>query len=832
MINIAWGLKKQKKMEPLKRKTLFLKFVFAFGALALFILLSGKQAACLSETTSPCPEMQAPLPAVVHETVLRAEELDKAGKHKQAATLLSNFQKKHPEHIFAYIDYDIGFFFYNAGDSKSAVSHLKKTVKLAPCFTGGWQLLAAAAQGMKDYKLAARAMEQTAVMLHDPDLKYQAALLWMEAKSPKKALPLLRDLEKTKPVKSEWLIALSNVLGTLEKKIEMARTMEKAARSGNSPNLWFHAAWLWVDADRPRNALGLLEVLAQRKQVKADWLLMLCNVYMTLNKPHKAAQTMERAVTLDSSPQNLYTAGVLWLQVNKPVNSRKHLLKLIKLTPPKADWFVALAQSWIMSKQIAKAAQPMEKAYKISRKPDHAYQAGILRLQLSQPDNALNSLLFLEKQSRPKPKWMKAISDAWLMKEKFSQAARAMEKAAEISKKNKHCYRAARLWLQAQAPEKALPLLTRLAKTKNPKAKWCIALSNTHLLLKQNLQAARAMEQGARISNKGEHFYRAAMLWDRENNQKKTISLLRLSIASKPAKSVWFIELATRLLTAKETTEALSVMKQVHFTDEAPALKYRGVLIWQRLHRPEKARPILKQLCLMPKPEYPWLVSMVRLDMELNLCDEGSAMLAKLLNCYPDKPESWKLAVWMAQEKSDYVEAAAAMDVAIRLNSQKNTHDLTILGHYYHMAGIPEKAARSFRQAAGPNPCPKDLDQIKDVLLGGKRYDLALKTAKSALEAEKTPARWETVGDITFLMRRYDESSRAYLKALELTDNPTLKIKSGYALMKQEKFKLACRYFQDVIEQKDIEESILTKASQAMAYIKNIQAMMPSSAAL
>jgi tetratricopeptide (TPR) repeat protein len=251
------------------------------------------------------------------------------------------------------------------------------------------------------------------------------------------------------------------------------------------------------------------------------------------------------------------------------------------------------------------------------------------------------------------------------------------------------------------------------------------------------------------------------------------------------------------------------------------------VLIWQRLHRPEKARPILKKLCRMPKPEFPWLVSMVKLDMELNLCDEGSAMLAKLLNCYPDKPESWKLAVWMAQEKSDYVEAAAAMDVAIRLNSPKNTHDLTLLGHYYHMAGIPEKAARSFRQAAGPNPCPKDLDRIKDVLLGGKRYDLALKTAKSALEAEKTPARWEAVGDIAFLIRRYDESSRAYLEALELTDKPTLKIKSAYALMKQEKFKLACRYFQDILEQKDIEESILTQASQAMAYIKNIQAIMP-----
>ncbi|SMC39124.1 hypothetical protein SAMN02746065_101323 [Desulfocicer vacuolatum DSM 3385] len=829
MTGIAWGLKKQERMEnsKIKKNTIFLKFIFAFGASLLLTLGLGQQATCMSGTHAPCPAIQAPLPAEVHETVIRAEELDKAGKHGQAAALLSNFQKKHPEHVFAYIDYNIGFFFYNAGKHKSAVSHLEKTVKLAPCFAGGWQLLAAAAQELKDFKLAARAMEKTAAMNHDPDLKYQAALLWMESKSPQKALPLLRDLEKIKPVKSQWLVALSNVLGTMEKKIEMARTMEKAARAGKSPDLWFHAAWLWVDAHRPRNALGLLEVLAQRKKVKPDWLLMLCNVYMALDKPLKAAQTMEHALTLDSSPQNLYTAGVLWLQVNKPVNSRKHLLKLVELNPPKADWFVALAQSWIMSKQISRAAQPMEKAFKISRNPDHAYQAGLLRLQLTQPDKALNSLLFLTKQSRPKPKWMKAVSDAWLMKEKFPQAARAMEKAANISQKNKHYYRAARLWLQAQAPEKALPLLTRLATTKHPRAKWCITLSNTHLLLKNNLQAARAMEQGARISGKGKHLYRAAMLWDRENNQKKTLSLLRLSIAAKPAKSLWFIELASRLLRSKEKTEALAVMEQVHFTDEAPALKYRAVLIWQGLDRPEKARPILKKLCQMPKPEYPWLVSMVRLDMELNLCNEGSSMLTKLLNCYPDKPESWKLAVWVAREKSDYAGAAAAMNVVFRLEPQKEKQNLKALGHYYHMAGVPVKAAQSFREAAGSTPCPKDFDRIKDVLLGGKRYDLALEAAKSALESEKNPARWEAVGDIAFLMRQYDESSRAYLEALELTDKPSLRIKSAYALMKQKKLTLACRYFQEVLEQKNIEESIITEASQAMAYIKNIQAMMP-----
>ena len=60
-------------------------------------------------------------------------------------------------------------------------------------------------------------------------------------------------------------MALSNTLKALKKKEETAEAMERAAESGRDPNLWFHAAWLWLDAGHPKKALVLLEKLAQRK---------------------------------------------------------------------------------------------------------------------------------------------------------------------------------------------------------------------------------------------------------------------------------------------------------------------------------------------------------------------------------------------------------------------------------------------------------------------------------------------------------------------------------------------------------------------------------------
>lgn len=212
--------------------------------------------------------------------------------------------------------------------------------------------------------------------------------------------------------------------------------------------------------------------------------------------------------------------------------------------------------------------------------------------------------------------------------------------------------------------------------------------------------------------------------------------------------------------------------------------------------------------------------------MEMGLKDKASAALTKLLNLYPEKIESWKLAVWVAREKLDYAGAAAAMDVALRL-SPEDPDGFRVLSHYYHMAGVPVKAARAFRKAAGPSPDPENFDRLKDVFLGGKRYDLALGAARSALKTYPTPARWETVGDITFLMRKYEASSLAYLKAADLSDNPALRLKAAYALMKQEKLELASRFFRQVMELTDTEKSMKDEASQALAYIKSIQALMP-----
>jgi tetratricopeptide (TPR) repeat protein len=802
----------------------------AWLVLCLFSVSPAGQAG----SSPACPQIEAALPADFHEAVIAAEALADKGMYTAAAQSLSAFAETRPSPSFAYIDYDIGFFHYQAKEFKKAVPHLKKAVAQAPCFVQGHQLLADALYEDGDAGAAAPVMEKAAEMTKDPDLMFQAAVFWIEAEFPKKALPLLQKLEIHNAPKSEWLVALSNVLGMLEKKKETAQAMEKAARAGNDPDLYFHAAWLWLEADQPRNTLVLLETLARRKTVKTDWLLLLCNTYMTLDKPANAAETMDRAVVQDPSPENLYTGGVLWLQAEKPVKARRHLLRLTHLPEPDADWFVALAQAWAMSGNIDKAAPAMEKAFAISQKCDHAYQAGVMRLQLNQPDKALSSLLFLEKRPAPKADWLAALSNAWVMKEKYTLAAPVMERAASISKKNTHYFRASQLWLQADKPDKALPLLLLLAQRPAPKAEWLILLSNTHLLLGDVPHAAKAMERAAGISKKGKHYYRAAMLWDQTGEGPeildKTIALLRLSVETEKVEQRWLIDLADRLVQTRQDKEALDVMKQTRLaeSDEPAALCYRGALVWQKLKQPEKALPVLEFICKKPGPEYAWLASLVRLNMELARPEQADTVLMQLLEAFPGDTRAWQLAVWTATEQADYAKAAAAMAVAVHLDPG-DTDRLNTLGRYYQMAGVPTRAADTFKKAAGLEPGPQDWDRIRDVYISGKLYEKALDAARSAAGAAGTPNRWEAVGDIAFLLHRYEDSAHAYARAAELSDTASVRLKTAYALMKQDELAPAARLFQDILEQEKADAGLRRQASQALAYVRGIQSLMPES---
>jgi len=169
-----------------------------------------------------CPQIQAPLPADFHEAVISAKALSDKGMFSAAAQSLAAFAKAHPSTSFAYVDYNIGFFYHQAKEFKKAIPYLKKTVEQAPCFLEGHRLLAKALYDIGDVEaapLVTPVVEKAAAMAKDPYQVFLEALLWTEAESPKKALPFLEQLETYDVPRFERLAALSKAKNDLQKQI-------------------------------------------------------------------------------------------------------------------------------------------------------------------------------------------------------------------------------------------------------------------------------------------------------------------------------------------------------------------------------------------------------------------------------------------------------------------------------------------------------------------------------------------------------------------------------------------------------------------------------------
>jgi tetratricopeptide (TPR) repeat protein len=694
-------------------------YFIAMVVMAL-LLLSGTGNTVEARQNDTSVERREDWPVSLRQVVSKTEQLATDGNFQKAASILSRHINQHPGPFCAYVYYDLGYFLHRAGNNNAAVKPLQTAVEKRPNFPDAWQMLGAVQHANNRFAEAAAALERATALNDSTETRYQCAVCWLSAGKPQKALPILRRLEQTPNPRAEWLVALSETLKSLKKKEETARVMEGAARLNNDPDLFYQAAWLWLEANRPRRALPLLNILAQKQKPRLPWLLALCHVHTLLNQPAQAAAVMDTVIRHNAQPEYLYNGGLLWLQADRADKALPHLRRLSELPEPKAEWLIALGQAWLNSGDIPKAAAVTEQAARISGKPGHAYRAGVLRLQLEQADAAL-------------------------------------------------------VWLRP------------LQRHSHPKVEWLIALVRARILKKDYPAAAKTMEQAAGITGKGEHYHQAAMLWRQQKKPDRSLALLKICAGKKPVRQRWLVDLADLLVEQGKTREARAALESTALINEkVPAdVRFRGATLWLHLQRPQQALPVLSALCREQNPSYSWLAALVKTCVELNRRPQAEKALGQLLDLYAENPDAWQLAVWLALQQSDYAAAAAATEVLAHLEPDNADHTRN-LSTYYAMAGIPVRAAETLRKTLSKQPTAKDWDRLTNIYLSGQRYAMALLPARSAVASGQTADRWETVGDILYRLRRFEESRDAYRHATALSENPGLLLKSGYSLLKMQ----------------------------------------------
>lgn len=255
-----------------------------------------------------------------------------------------------------------------------------------------------------------------------------------------------------------------------------------------------------------------------------------------------------------------------------------------------------------------------------------------------------------------------------------------------------------------------------------------------------------------------------------------------------------------------------------------PAYLYEAAAFTLAADQPAKALPWLQQLAAMPQPKRQWLTALLQAHLRLKQLPQARAVLQRLLTAYPGHARFWRLAASLATRQNKFARAAAALEVAYRLEPPSPS-GWRQLGHIYQAAGVPLMAARCLEKAWGPEvKKPGHLDRLALIYLRGNYPERALSWARRAVSARPCPKRWALVGRIQLGQKRYADAFKAYAQAAKLGDKKgRYNLMAGYAAWQLERLPVAQRSFARALKLAHPGGGIAKDAARSLKSIKALR---------
>lgn len=162
-------------------------------------------------------------------------------------------------------------------------------------------------------------------------------------------------------------------------------------------------------------------------------------------------------------------------------------------------------------------------------------------------------------------------------------------------------------------------------------------------------------------------------------------------------------------------------------TGDCALLLHQAAIAWYQAERYPEARRVLEQLIAdsdSPDPE--WLKLLVHTHVALLDPARAQQVLERYLVLDPDNTGYWKLLANLRLERQQYLQAGAALAVALALCPQPTRHDVKTLADIYRYLGAPLQAARTLERI-GDNGTEADVARHRvQAYERAHRYDEAL----------------------------------------------------------------------------------------------------------
>jgi tetratricopeptide (TPR) repeat protein len=468
-------------------------------------------------------------------------------------------------------------------------------------------------------------------------------------------------------------------------------------------------------------------------------------------------------------PQLLFLRGLVNYRLKRFNDSETFFKEAVKLDPCFGEAWQNLAAVRYEQKRLAEAAEAMIRAFSLIRpeNPDLQYQTAVFWLMAKETKKAISLLKGLCARPNPSPRWRASLAHVLETLKKNDKAAKVLASRNAAGKASADRFRSALLHLKDGAPQKALPILTKLAANANPNAQWLIVLASTLDKLDRPKEALAVMEKVD----------------------------LNASALSSPGLSS---------------------------PDLSSKMRLQVAIFWLNHDHPKRALNLLEKLAKNPRASKSCRVALIEALVRTGKPQAANVPLKGLLDRYPQDEQIWRLAAWTAIEQKDYGNAAAALEVAFRLDPPKHG-GWKRLGNLYRLAGVPRKAAEAYTRAFGETPTARDLDLLACTHTEAHQMEYALTAAGRAASLAPTAKRFSRLGRMYMKQRDFAKGMAAFQKAAQLDDQGGINsLRLGYAAWKLDQLASAKTAFQSVLQKADSGSQTASKASRALKTIEQV----------
>jgi tetratricopeptide (TPR) repeat protein len=221
---------------------------------------------------------------------------------------------------------------------------------------------------------------------------------------------------------------------------------------------------------------------------------------------------------------------------------------------------------------------------------------------------------------------------------------------------------------------------------------------------------------------------------------------------------------------------------------------YEAAAMHLAADQPGRALPLLAELAGRSEPRDQWLKALVQAHLALGRPARAEPVLRRLLARRPGQELLWRLLASVRLEQEDYGGAAAALEVASRLEPP-DAAGWRRLAELHRAAGAPAQAAEHYRRAFGPSPDPAQRELLARVLAQARQDRAALEEALAAARAAPTSRRWSLAGRLQMRLRRYPAAAGSFARAAKLRrkDPARLWLLAGHCALRARQWEEARR---------------------------------------